>query len=68
MLWGFLVTRAETFPPLSCLVMPTVGKASLTHQPLQRGTVMEDCAFPSDFLNLQPSHFIWEEMGGDLSG
>ena len=49
-LQGFPVTHMESLPLLSCLVIPTVGRAALTHQPLQRGTITEDCAFPSDFF------------------
>lgn len=49
-LQGSPVTHMESLPLLSCLVIPTVGRASLTRQPLQRGTVTEDCAFPSDFF------------------
>ena len=60
----FPLTCIEIFLTFSCLAIPTVGGPSLTHQPHQRRILTDECAFPSDFLHLQPFHFIWRRAKG----
>ena len=52
----FPLTCIEIFLTFCCLAIPTVGRPSLTHQPHQRRILTDECAFPSDFLHLQPFH------------
>ena len=60
----FPLACIETFLTFCCLAIPTAGGALLTHQPHQRRILTEECDFPSDFLHLQPFHFIWRRAVG----